>query len=409
MFSHLVTAARGLFASSDSSQIPSDLNREETGSDLKTMVTATRRSILSHTEDSRSKSSSPATNGKRKTPSLTIDGAIEPIPKRRRSQSKEDTDSQASIPQANGVKKRRYQVLEAVEIRVEGRSGTQKSSVVASGACIKPQAVSQSAASKLKTAHLRFDSEEPQPEPHGVEDGSSKEEQTVPSQQHDEDGSDDEAPDAISNTQQLQELKEAERKREDAKQRQIQLRKEKRREHEKRLQLQAKSKPAPEPFIVPSKPALTQKQEEILSESSATLQGSEVKAPQSAPRFPITIPKLLPDEILLAEPSLRLPTPPRETEKQSTMSKPSGSKLRFLEMVEKKPKDIKLGAMSIRVLEESGNSASRNGLHNALPPRASKQGRTIRENWMAGNRRGGGAINGGLRRTAGGLSGFLRK
>lgn len=82
---------------------------------------------------------------------------------------------------------------------------------------------------------------------------------------------------------------------------------------------------------------------------------------------------------------------------------------RPVNVVDTKPKDIKLGGTSIRVFEDSSNTASCNGFNNSLPPRASKQGRTVRENWMTGNRKGGGAINGTLRRTTGGSSGFVRK
>lgn len=165
----------------------------------------------------------------------------------------------------------------------------------------------------------------------------------------------------------------------------------------------------PEQFITPQKPNSIPKQEEILSESSATLQGSEVKAPVSSSFLPASLPKLLPDEILFAEPSARPPTPPRERDRHSVALKRSSHKFSFSDVVHTKPKDLKLGRTSIHVLEDSGNTAIRNGLNNSLAPRASKQGRTVRENWMAGNRNGGGAINGTLRRTMGGSSGFVRK
>ncbi|KMP05510.1 hypothetical protein CIRG_05191 [Coccidioides immitis RMSCC 2394] len=409
MFSHIVTAARGLFSSSDSSHRQSNSSRGAENTDPQTMPVATRRSILSQSEDFSSRNSSPAANGKRKKNLLTTEAAQEPTPKRRRGQRADGTKSQSNTPQPNGVPKRRYQVLEAVEIRSESRPGTRESSVATPRASVKPDEPFPGTVSKTKTAHLRFDSEEPQLELNGVQEDDIKENEAESQQQEEEMSDDDEAPEAVSNTKQLQELREAERRKEEAKQRQEQMKKEKRREHEKRLKLQAKFKPAPVEFATPSKPLPASKQEEILSESSATLQGSEVKA-QSSSFLLTSLPKFLPDEILLAEPPVRPPTPPRDVEKPSMALKPSGNKLRFLDTVEKKPKDVRLGAMSIRVLEDSHSAAGgKTDLHNSLPPKASKKGRTIRESWMAGNRRGVSAVHGGLRRTTGGPSGFLRK
>ncbi|EEP81455.1 conserved hypothetical protein [Uncinocarpus reesii 1704] len=371
------------------------------------MVTATRRSILSQPEDTPSRNGSPVANGKRKNSLAATEAVFEPTPKRRRGPSKEDSDSQASTPQPDGVPKKRYQVLKAVEIRTTSRSGTRESSIATPREPVNPEEISLASRPKPKTAHLRFDSEEPQPEPVEGQEPDLKQKDAEPQQQIDEDSDDDEAPEAVSNTKQLQELKEAERKREEATQRQEQLKKEKRREHEKRLKLQAKPKPTP--LVHPSKPTTTPKQEDILSESSATLQGSEIRAPDYSSILPASLPKFLPDEILLAEPSIRPPTPPRETEKQPAALRPSGNKLRFLDTIEKKPKDVKLGSMSVRVLDGTGSAASKNSFHNALAPKASKNSRIVRENWMAGNRKGSAAVSGSLRRTTGGSSGFLRK
>ncbi|KAI1945363.1 hypothetical protein LOZ12_001335 [Ophidiomyces ophidiicola] len=372
------------------------------------MVTATRRSILSQPDDSPSRSSFPVTNGKRKTNLRSTEVLLEPTPKRRRGQIREGTDSQASTPQPSESTKVRYEVLQAVEIRSsQSRSATRESSLTTSVPLLKKGATSPSAISKSKAAHVRFGSQEPEPELDREPEPAVMEDHPRSQNQEDGESDDDDAPEAISNTNQLQKLKEFERKRVEAKQRQEQSKKEKRREHENRLKMQAKPKSTPELFKTPSKLPHRPKQGDVHSESSATLQGSVVKAPESPPLF--SLPRLLPDEILLAEPSIRPPTPPRDIKEQSAMPKASGNKIRFFDTVTKPPKDIKVGGASIRVLGDSQNPASNHNLHNALPPKASKKGRHVRENWIAGNRSGAVALHHGLRRTAGGTSGFLRK
>lgn len=80
-------------------------------------------------------------------------------------------------------------------------------------------------------------------------------------------------------------------------------------------------------------------------------------------------------------------------------------KHKFLDIVEKKPKDVKIGGgTSIRVLESSSSSGS-GGI--SLPPKSSKASRRVRERLIATNRSlpGGGS----LRRTTGGTMGFVRK
>lgn len=218
MFSHLVSAARGLFANSNSSHHSSGSSKQEKP-DSEAMVT-TRRSILSQVEDSSpSRDSSPATNGKRKTVSSVTELTFEPTPKRRRGQANKEIDSQASTPQPNGVKKRPYKILEAVEIRSNG--STRESSIVTP--TTNTEEAPHKLASKPNTTHVRFGSEEPQQQVNGVAETAPADEETVPRQEkeqekEDEDDSDDEAPEAISNTKQLQDLKDAERKREGARQ-----------------------------------------------------------------------------------------------------------------------------------------------------------------------------------------------
>lgn len=132
-----------------------------------------------------------------------------------------------------------------------------------------------------------------------------------------------------------------------------------------------------------------------MSESTATLQDSGFKdlGLQGG-----SLPALLPDEILNAEPTVRLPTPVSENDK----SKPRiSNKRKFLDEEQKPPKDMRRGGTTIRVLD--GTS----GKTNSLAPRASKAGKHVRESWLSGSRKG--ANPSGLRKTTGASKGFVRR
>lgn len=134
-----------------------------------------------------------------------------------------------------------------------------------------------------------------------------------------------------------------------------------------------------------------------LSESTATLQGSVI---HEAPRR--EIPALLPDDILNSEPVIRPPTPPAED--RFVVPKKS-NKLRFLDKTEKPPTDLEAGDVTIRVLDAP--STKQNSSKPALAPRASKAGKNVKDNWLKRQRSTGHAN--GMRRTAGGPSGFVRR
>lgn len=217
MFSHLMSAARGLFASSESSHQSDKLNKQAIA-EPRAMVT-TRRSILSQVEDSSpSRDTSPIV-GKRKIVSSTTGLSIEPSPKRRRGQAKKDAEPTASTPQPNGAKKRPFKVLEAVEIISSG-SNTRESSILTP--TVHSEKAPQKSSAKSETAHVRFGSEEPEPDLKGEGETVRKEEEeeatTSGQENRDDNSSDDEAPEAISNTKQLRGIKEADRKREEARQ-----------------------------------------------------------------------------------------------------------------------------------------------------------------------------------------------
>lgn len=136
--------------------------------------------------------------------------------------------------------------------------------------------------------------------------------------------------------------------------------------------------------------------DDLVSESTTTLLGSTTEDARRR-----ALPALLPDDILNAEPVVRPPTPPAE----DTFAAPKKpSKLRFLERTEKAPKDVRAGDVTIRVLDAPSTK------HNSKPslaPKASKSGRNVKENWLKRDKSTG-RVN-GLRRTAGGASGFVRR
>lgn len=137
--------------------------------------------------------------------------------------------------------------------------------------------------------------------------------------------------------------------------------------------------------------------DDLVSESTVTLQGSTTQDSRRP-----ALPALLPDEILNAAPAASPPTPAEEAGSGAT--KPS--KLRFLDKMEKPPKDVNMGDVTIRVLDEP---PSQKRAKPSLPPKASKVGRNSRENWLKSN--SSTARVNGLRRTAGGTatSNFARK
>ncbi|KAL2004276.1 hypothetical protein VTN02DRAFT_4001 [Thermoascus thermophilus] len=348
-------------------------------------MVATRRSQTSPSgsEASPRINGSAEMNGKRKS-RPAADGQSS---KRRKRSLPEESEEQAAGTSENGTPED-DRVEEAVSAETDegSRAKRQKKQTA-------PDAGKEDAAPVTKAKHLRFGSEEPE-EPMGEVEEVPETQRETPKE--DEDSDDDEAPEAFDNSAQLLKMKEEARKQEQAKQKVEQLQKEKRRQLDERRKQQAKAAgKKKEPVSSLKKSANTGIPEDILSESSATLQGSTIQDTRRP-----ALPALLPDEILNAVPVTRPPTPPPETD--SAVQKKS-NKLRFLDKVEKPPKDIKHGSTTIRVLE--GNSSGKKG-GSALAPKVSKTGRNVRESWIAGQR-GRNNVN-GLRRTAGGPSGFVR-
>lgn len=167
------------------------------------------------------------------------------------------------------------------------------------------------------------------------------------------------------------------------------MKKEKRRKLDERRKLQAKSTAKANETSAPA--------DDLRSESTTTLQGSTTHDVRRR-----ALPALLPDDILNAVPVERPPTPPAE-DLGGERRKPN--KLRFLDKTDKAPKDVQVGDVAIRVLDAP--STKKNNSQPSLAPKISKAGRNIKDNWLK-NPRSTGQVN-GLRRTAGGSSGFVRR
>jgi len=167
------------------------------------------------------------------------------------------------------------------------------------------------------------------------------------------------------------------------------LRKEKRKLQDERNKAQAKaSKKAKVEQTPETQSSETIPQDDdLVSESTATIQGSVVRDSGR-----MVLPALLPDEILNAEPVYRAPSPVSGQPRQST------KKHKFFDDVKKPAKDIRHGDVTIRVLENDKRM---------LPPKSSKAGQNLKAAWMAGRRNKSGPS--GLKRVSGGPKSFIRR
>ncbi|KAL4801479.1 U3 snoRNA associated-domain-containing protein [Aspergillus unguis] len=357
MLSQIVTAAKGiLFADqnhdSDSHSATTEQNEAPTEPNSK-MVTTRRQSAVQVVIPTAGADVNglPETNGKRKSESST-----------------------ATNPEFQGNKRRKRTSITVAEEEVKDTNEKSK---------------------EPPKKHFRFDSEEPEV-PEVVEEVP-----TVDARQEEQDdeaeSSDDEAPETVDNSAQLAKIKSEAQKREKARQLEEQAKREKRRQLDEARKQQAKtSGKRKEGPVTQTAPGAGTPADDLLSESSATLQGSITQDSRRA-----ALPTLLPDDILNAVPDVRPPTPPPEAE-PFAQKKPT--KLRFLEKKEKAPKDVRMGDVAIRVLD---SDSSRKQSNAALPPKASKTSRGAKDAWLK-QARSTGRVN-GMRMVSSGSKGFVRK
>ncbi|OOF99599.1 hypothetical protein ASPCADRAFT_40228 [Aspergillus carbonarius ITEM 5010] len=320
------------------------------------MVTATRQRKFAAEKPSTEPNGngSAETNGKRKS---------EPV-------AAEPTET----TQTN--KRRKRSSLEAAQ-EPESKPSSKKSKTTE-----KSESKPEQPAAPMPKKHFRFDSEEPEL-PEVVAEETTETRQGV--EDSDDDSSDDEAPETVDNSAQRSKIRMEAKKQERAKQIEEQLKRDKRKQLDELRKSQAK---------IAKKKEL--KSDDLLSESTETLQGTTT---QDARRS--ALPALLPDDILNAAPDVRPPTPPAE---ERTFMQQKPNKLRFLDKKEKAPKDVRMGDVTIRVLD---GDVSKKSSKTTLPPKASKTGRNAKQNWL-NKSRSTGNLN-GMRRTTGGSSGFVRR
>jgi U3 small nucleolar RNA-associated protein 16 len=193
MFSHIVTAAKGLFARQevdedklDSSNTTSTTSRSPIGRVAK-MVTATRRRNLetSSTTSGDNKGVSASANGKRKPESTN-----------------------AGKPESQHNKRRKRSSLEAAE-EPERELSTESAMVESDSKRKEAQAPAS------KTKHFRFDSEEPELP---VEMETEAPEPQQKGQDNEDSSDDDEAPEAVDNLAQMSKIRLEAKKQERARQ-----------------------------------------------------------------------------------------------------------------------------------------------------------------------------------------------
>lgn len=134
--------------------------------------------------------------------------------------------------------------------------------------------------------------------------------------------------------------------------------------------MQAKSAKDARPEDKPSGKARGTKESlpKPLGDSSQSING-EGQIPQ-AKRKPSSLPLLLPEEILAAEPVVHVPKSPFASSKFAT-----SQKRKFLDLEPKPPKDIKRGNVNVRVLQDN---------QSILPPKSSQASKALIESWLTG-------------------------
>lgn len=262
----------------------------------------------------------------------------------------------------------------------------------------KPSTSPEKEADKSVTApilpaksHKRFTSTSPEPSyPPPQDEHKNEEPPPMAPSDNTTDSSDDEAPETVTaSAGQTLALTAALEASKAAAQHDAE-RKSKRRERDARLKEQAKAakKDTKAPKVSQVKTLI---EGEAVDQDKAP---TSEQPPQATHKKNHSLPTLLPDHILADEPTIGPPIPiPTPTNKASTPTKP---KKKLLNLEQKPPKDVRNGRLKIRVLQE---------ISDMLPPKASQQGRALREAWLMG-RRGGSGVE---RRKMIGMGGFVRQ
>ncbi|KAH0544898.1 hypothetical protein FGG08_000978 [Glutinoglossum americanum] len=236
-----------------------------------------------------------------------------------------------------------------------------------------------------KPTHTRFASEEPEPRMATTIDTPRGNSAKPVVEDSEDDESEDDAPEAVTLLSGQDQARSREEEATKALEKQEVDARKKRKERDARLKEQAAS----------SRRNKKRKFRELEEdEASIVVRGGPVLTKPGDRSFTKSgLPALLPDEVLLAEPALRPPTPPleRNGRKQSQLV---GKHKIFRE---RPPRDVRRGPVRVRVLESANEF---------LPPKVRKASSSIKQRWLAGRpgRNGHPQIE---RRKVGG--GFLRR
>lgn len=211
MFSQFVSAAKGLFGRQDPSQ-EDDSSQQSTSkptelesSTLHNMVAATRRSDFSVAEadDSIASRTGSTPNAKRKVDVSTQENG-DSVPKRKKQKPSNGTGSKT----AASTEKNTESKMHSVQIK-------KRNKLLPKGSVPEPSTNGDTTTSReqpsAKSTHVRFGSEEPAPthieEPEVATSLGNNQEQ-----QNSEESDEDEAPETLDNTAQLQVLRDATKK-----------------------------------------------------------------------------------------------------------------------------------------------------------------------------------------------------
>ncbi|KAI9885502.1 MAG: hypothetical protein M1823_002684 [Watsoniomyces obsoletus] len=200
----------------------------------------------------------------------------------------------------------------------------------------------------------------------------------------------DEAPEAVHLSTAQRSVTARQREAAKAAQSQAAALRQKRRDRDQRLKDQAQLHQKKQQESVPETPPFVLESEPEAGDSASMNQTSSRYGNQKPRRKP-ELPELLPEEILAAEPYRPMPPGPlQEAENQLQTSKKH-----ILFGAEEKPaKDVQRGPVKVRVLEQ------RNPV---LAPRASKSGKSVREQWLTGRVKAGGVAAVERRKPNGGF------
>ncbi|KAI5297921.1 hypothetical protein KEM55_004065, partial [Ascosphaera atra] len=340
MFSQIVSAARGLFGAKNQNQDQNqdqDQPEEKQGrktSTNQTSTTTTPRNTTS-TETRRGSAKKKTKKDKMVTTRRGTFGPDDATPaaspaSQRVTRSKRKSLDAADVSKgASKAAPKRQRTSKAAEEK-EGQQSTTSPAEddnddaqepVASGTAKSSRGkkdvkdTKKDSTAKPSSSHMRFGSEEPEAQPEeeqrssATEGRADGEENGGAGKESDDESSDDEAPEAVGKGAAMEQLKEAARKEAEAKKRAEATKKEKRRERDQQLKTQAATKAAADAAaLAASAPDKKQRERDhppthddpdLGSPSSSTLQGSTTTRP--APHKP-SLPALLPDDILNAEP-----------------------------------------------------------------------------------------------------------